>query len=189
LKLTALAAYSTSLNDKDVIISFLQRLLSNRKRQSNKYSLAEKGVFDSRFFLTAGVNFISFYIDPFNATCLCNAWVNIAVCIHIRNIARAIFIIERDKVELKSCCFFILSHPLKQLHNLNLGKLRLVGEGLVLRNNVVSKKRRWFYNAGAELVPVLFDELIRFKDIYLCNHPQEVNPLVSFCKSARNEEE
>jgi len=160
-------------------------------------------------------NFSNLYIDPFNDNFLCNAWVNIAVSILIRNLARADFILERDGVELKSGPLFSLFHrpnehlsrydlwketaawwllegeafwwfgpdysgglP-KQLYILNPRKLQLEGEGLDVQREFVNKKQRWFYHAGAELVPIFSDELIHFKDWNPWNPLRGVNPLVS----------
>jgi HK97 family phage portal protein len=67
----------------------------------------------------------------------------------------------------------------KQLHILNPRKLRLEGEGLELQREVVNKPRRWFYHAGAELVPIFPDELIHFRDWNPWNPLRGVNPLVS----------
>ena len=68
-------------------------------------------------------NFSNLYIDPFNDNFLCNAWVNIAVSILIRNLARADFILERDGVELKSGHLFSLFHrPNEHLSRYDLWK-------------------------------------------------------------------
>jgi HK97 family phage portal protein len=165
--------------------------------------------------LTCDDDFRNLYIDPFNDAYHCNAWVNIAVNILIRNIARADFILEREGVELKSGSLYSLFHrpnenlsrfdlwketaawwflegeafwwfgpdysggvP-KGLYILNPRKLQLEGEGLDMRGGVVNKKRRWFYPAGAELVPIFSDEIIHFKDWNPWNPLRGVNPLVS----------
>ena len=51
----------------------------------------------------------------------------------------------------------------KKLYILNPRKLQLEGEGLdVCKQSLLGdfiKKRRWFYHAGAELVPIFSDEL------------------------------
>jgi HK97 family phage portal protein len=169
--------------------------------------------------LTYEGDFSTLYQDPFNDPYLGNAWVNIAVDILIRNVARADFILEKNGVEVKSGPLFDLFHrpndflsrydlwketaawwfvegeafwwfgpdysgglP-RQLHILNPRKLQLEGEGLdvckqSLRSIAVNKKRRWFYNAGPELVPIFSDELIHFKDWNPWNPLRGVNPLV-----------
>jgi HK97 family phage portal protein len=201
-------------------MNIFQRLLPNRKRQSGKSALSAKGFNDSSFSLTSDEDFTNFYLDPFNDHYLCNAWVNIAVNILIRNIARADFIIEKEGVEVKSGSLYSLFRKPnehlsrydlwketaawwfvegeafwwfgadysgglpKQLHILNPRKLQLEGEGLdvgkhSLLGNFTNKKRRWFYNAGTELVPIFSDELIHFKDWNPWNPLRGVNPLVS----------
>jgi HK97 family phage portal protein len=166
--------------------------------------------------LTYGDDFHNLYIDTFNNDpYLCNAWVNIAVDILIRNIARADFVIERAGVELTDGPLHTLFHrpnerlsrydlwketaawwfiegeafwwfgagyggglP-KELYILNPRKLQLEGEGLDVQGDLVNKKRRWFYNAGTELVPVFSDEIIHFKNWNPWNPLRGVNPLVS----------
>jgi HK97 family phage portal protein len=49
------------------------------------------------------------------------------------------------------------------------------GIDLDFRNNI----RRWFYQSGAELIPILSDELIHFKEWNPWNPVRGVNPLVS----------
>jgi HK97 family phage portal protein len=200
-------------------VNFFDRLaLSFRRqsirRQSETKALGESSRNSFNNFLTADGNFSNLYIDPFNDTYLCNAWVNIAVNILIRNVARADFVLERDGVELKSGSLFSLFHKPnehlsrydlwketaawwliegeafwwfgpdysgglpKQLHILNPRKLQLEGEGLDLQG-VANKKRRWFYHAGAESVPIFSDELVHFKDWNPWNPLRGVNPLAS----------
>jgi len=73
--------------------------------------------------LTHDDDFCKLYLDPFNDNFLCNAWVNIAVSILIRNLARADFIIERDGVELKNGPLFSLFHrPNEHLSRYDLWK-------------------------------------------------------------------
>ena len=150
---------------------------------------------------------------------LSNAWVNIAVDILIRNLARADFVLERDGVEVTSGSLFNLFHrPNKQLsrydlwketaawwylegeafwwfgenysgglpkelHILNPRNLQLEGEGLDVceQSSLGSsdKKRRWFYNAGLERIPIFSDEIIHFKNWNPWNPHRGVNPLVS----------
>ncbi|MDR2631248.1 MAG: phage portal protein, partial [Spirochaetaceae bacterium] len=158
-------------------------------------------------------------MNPFNDIFLGNAWVNIAVSILIRNVARADFVLEKEGVELKSGPLYTLFHKPneclsrydlwketaawwfiegeafwwfgpdysgglpKQLYILNPRKLQLE-EGLDmckqgLRAEFINKKRRWFYNAGSELVPIFSDEIIHFKDWNPWNPLRGVNPLVS----------
>ena len=193
-------------------MNFFKRIFSRPQR--HKKALGESSGNNFANFLTLDDNFSNFNLSPFNDCFLCSAWVNIAVNIMIRNIARADFIIERDGVELKSGPLFSLFHrPNEQLSRYDLWKestawwllegeafwwfgadysgglpkeifildprkLQLEGEGLDLQSNFTEKKRRWFYNAGAELVPIFSDELIHFKDWNPWNPLRGVNPLV-----------
>jgi HK97 family phage portal protein len=91
-------------------MSIFQRLLPNRKRQSNKGTLVAKSFHNSGFSLTSDDDFINLYKNAFNDAYLCNAWVNIAVNILIRNIARADFVLERDGTELKGGSLYTLFH-------------------------------------------------------------------------------
>jgi len=201
-------------------VNIIQRLISNYKRHSikqlaNNKSLGDINENSYRNFLTNDDYITNLYIDPFNDAYLCNAWVNIAVNILIRNVARADFVLEKDGVELKSGPLYSLFHKPnenlsrydlwketaawwliegeafwwfgpdysgglpKQLHILNPRKLQLEGEGLDVQGSFVSKNRRWFYNAGSELVPIFSDELIHFRDWNPWNPLRGVNPLVS----------
>jgi HK97 family phage portal protein len=189
--------------------------LPNRQRQKEKKQLKEKSINNNGFSLTADEDFRNFYIDAITDTYSCSAWVNIAVNILIRNLARADFVVERDGVELKSGTLFDLFHrpneqlsrydlwketaawwfiegeafwwfgsdysgglP-KQIHILNPRKLQLEGEGLDVPDSFTKNNRRWFYNAGSELVPIFSDELIHFRDWNPWNSFRGVNPLVS----------
>jgi HK97 family phage portal protein len=61
--------------------------------------------------------------SPFKDIFLCNAWVNIAINILIRNIARADFVLERGGVEVKSGPLFSLFHrPNEHLSRYDLWK-------------------------------------------------------------------
>ena len=60
--------------------------------------------------LTFDDDFSIFSVDPFKDTYLCNAWVNIAVNILIRNLARADFVLEREGVEIKNGSLYSLFH-------------------------------------------------------------------------------
>jgi len=196
-------------------------LKSNYKRQTDKLKANNKSLGDCNinnftFSLTDSEDFNNLYIEPkIGDAFLINAWVNIAVNILIRNVARADFVIERSGVELKSGPLYELFHKPneyvsrydlwketaawwllegeafwwfgpeyagglpKQLHILNPRKLQLEGEGLDLGGEFKNKKRRWFYHAGTELVPIFSDELIHFRDWNPWNPLRGVNPLVS----------
>ena len=74
--------------------------------------------------LTDDDAFSNLYIDPSNLdNYLGNAWVNIAINILIRNLARADFILERDGVELKNGSLYELFHrPNQNLSRFDLWK-------------------------------------------------------------------
>jgi HK97 family phage portal protein len=194
--------------------------ISNLKNKGNKTKSVLAETTGEKYFAFED-NFSNLYTDPsLIDKYQCNAWVNIAINILIRNLARADFVLERDGVELKNGSLYSLFHrpnehlsrydlwketaawwrlegeafwwfgpdysgglP-KQLHILNPRKLQLEGEGLEvgkqsLLDDLANKNRRWFYHAGAELVPIFSDELIHFKDWNPWNPLRGVNPLVS----------
>jgi HK97 family phage portal protein len=67
-----------------------------------------------------------------------------------------------------------------EIYVLNPRKLQHEGERLgVLRNGIQNTTRRWFYHAGTELIPILADELIHFRDWNPWNPVRGINPLVS----------
>jgi len=154
------------------------------------------------------------YGKSFSDNYLYNAWVNIAINILIRNLARADFVIEKAGAEVTNGSLYDLFHKPndalsrfdlwketagwwhlegeafwwfgqdysggmpKKIYVLNPRRLHLEDGGLGLRN-CLDYKRRWFYNTGTELVPILSDELIHFKDWNPWNALRGVNPLVS----------
>jgi len=147
---------------------------------------------------------------------LYHAWVNIAVNILIRNIARADFTIRKNGAEMTSGPVFDLFHrpnatlsrydlwketaawwflegeafwwfgpdyaggvP-KEIYVLDPRRMRHEGEftgeiDLGFRD----KPRRWFLQTGTELLPILQDEIIHFRDWNPWNPVRGVNPLVS----------
>jgi len=185
------------------------------KRQKASRERHKTGIVSFGNSLSVDDDFIKFNIDPYNDAYRCNAWVNIAVNILIRNIARADFIIESNGVEIKNGPLFALFHrpnenlsrfdlwketaawwfmegeafwwfgpdyggglP-KEIYILNPRKIQLEGEGLDVGRQNLKTKKRWYYNAGAELVPIFDDEIIHFKDFNPWNSLRGVNPLVS----------
>jgi len=185
----------------------------NQERHLSENNTKTKNSFQNS--LTYDDQISNLYSNPFNDPYLCSAWINIAVNILIRNLARADFVLERDGVELKSGPLYALFHrpnehlsrydlwketaawwliegeafwwfgpdysgglP-KQLHILNPRKIQLEREGLEVQGEITGSKRRWFYQAGAELVPILADELIHFRDWNPWNPLRGVSPLVS----------
>jgi HK97 family phage portal protein len=55
---------------------------------------------------------------------------------------------------------------------------RLRHEDYELHGDIAHKARRWFYNTGTELIPILADELIHFRDWNPWNAVRGVNPLI-----------
>jgi HK97 family phage portal protein len=145
-----------------------------------------------------------------------NAWVNIAVGILIRNIARARFILIKDGDEITGGPLFALfSRPNETTSRYDLWKetaawWHLEGEAFWwfgpeysagipktlyildprrMRNEeplphgvnrfVAHENRRWFYQTDTELIPILRDELIHFKDWNPWNPARGVNPLAA----------
>jgi HK97 family phage portal protein len=147
---------------------------------------------------------------------LFNAWVNIAVNILIRNIARADFAIKKGGNDVKAGPLYeLFRRPNSAASRYDLWKetaawwhiegeafwwfgpdyagglpqeiyllnpRKLQHEGAVLgglEGTIQNRKRRWFYHAGTELIPILQDELIHFRDWNPWNPVRGVNPLVS----------
>jgi HK97 family phage portal protein len=163
-------------------------------------------------------DFVSiFNIDnKINDNYLINAWVNIAVNILIRNIARADFTIKREGEDITSGPIFNLFHkpnPLLsrydlwketaawwfiegeafwwygpdytggvpgEIYVLDPRKMQHEGEmkgGIDLGYRNI--RRRWFFHSGTELIPILSDELVHFRDWNPWDPVRGVNPLVS----------
>jgi HK97 family phage portal protein len=147
---------------------------------------------------------------------LFNAWVNIAVTILTRNIARADFVIKKGGNDITLGPLYDLfrrPNPAlsrfdlwketaawwhiegeafwwfgpdyagglpKELYVLNPRKLQHEVNGMGgLDETIYTASRRWFYHAGTELIPILSDELIHFKDWNPWNPVRGVNPLAS----------
>ena len=147
---------------------------------------------------------------------LFHAWVNIAINILIRNIARADFTIKNNGEDIEAGRIYDLFHkPNKLSSRFDLWKETaawwfLEGEafwwfgpdyrgGLPDEIYVVNprkikhegeingelsildfaKPRRWFMLSGTETVPILYDELIHFRDWNPWNPIRGVNPLAS----------
>jgi HK97 family phage portal protein len=196
----------------------LRRRNNSQERQGERH-LSEKntkGIIDTPLFAINEENFNYWFPDNNNADYyLINAWVNIAVNILTRNLARAEFVIEKEGEELRHGSLYDLFHKPnctlsrydlwketsawwhiegeafwwfgpdysggipKEIYVLNPRKLQLEVTGLGIYNEISHNKRRWFYNAGAEIVPILSDEIIHFKDWNPWNPLRGVNPFVS----------
>ena len=78
-------------------MNFFRRLLTSHKRKSYRSQL-----------LADDEKFSTLYIDPYNTDYyLYSSWVNIAINILIRNLARADFVIEKEGEEIKQGLFLI----------------------------------------------------------------------------------
>jgi len=198
-------------------MNILQRLMSNYKRQKNNNSLVEKSVFNENLSLSNDEFDYNLYIEqPFINSYLLNSWVNIAINILIRNIARADFTIKLGGEDVKNGkiydlfrkpnsslsrydlwketaawwhlegeCFWWFGPDYsgglpKELYILDPRKMRNEGElsggcDFGIRNI----PHRWFYHSGTELIPILSDEIIHFRDFNPYNPVRGINPLVS----------
>jgi HK97 family phage portal protein len=147
---------------------------------------------------------------------LYNAWVNIAVSILTRNVARARFAIKKGGDEISSGTLYeLIRRPNRSLSRFDLWKETaawwyLEGEAFWwygpdygggipreiyildprrMRNEdpvagsvhtvFTNQARRWFYQTETELIPVLQDELIHFRDWNPWNPVRGVNPLAA----------
>jgi HK97 family phage portal protein len=145
-----------------------------------------------------------------------NAWVNIAVGILIRNIARANFILTRDGNGITAGPLFdLFRRPNENMSRYDLWKetaawWHLEGEAFWwfgpeysagipkniyildprrMRNEeplahsvdsfITHVNRRWFYQTDTDIIPILQDELIHFKDWNPWNPVRGVNPLAA----------
>ena len=177
---------------------------------------------DTRISLTADEIFHNFNMSPFTDAFRVFAWVNIAVNILIRNIARADFCIKKEGDDLTHGQIYDLfrkpnSHLSRydlwketaawwflegeafwwygenysggiptEIYILDPRKMRCESElsGCLLSagqldNGLHLTPRRWFYQTPTDLVPILSDELVHFRDFNPWNPIRGVNPLVS----------
>jgi HK97 family phage portal protein len=92
-------------------MNIFERFINNHKRHIGKNTLVEKSMINDTFSLPDDDFYSNLYVDkPFINSYYLNAWVNIAVNILIRNVARADFILEREGSELKNGPLFSLFH-------------------------------------------------------------------------------
>jgi HK97 family phage portal protein len=154
--------------------------------------------------------------DKIGEPYLINAWVNIAINILIRNIARADFCIKlggEDVTHGQIYELFRKPNPFisrfdlwketaawwhlegeafwwfgseysgglpKEIFILDPRKMRHEGElsgGIDFGFRHIP--RRWFYHCGSELIPILSDEIIHFREFNPYNPVRGVNPLLS----------
>jgi HK97 family phage portal protein len=148
-------------------------------------------------------------IEPFRL----HAWVNIAVGLLIRNVARAEFTIQRNGEEVKAGPVFKLFRDVNPgLSRFDLWKetaawwslegeafwwfgaeyaggiptelyildpRRMRSESAIERGAMGGRVRRWFYQGETELVPILCDEIVHFRDWNPWNPERGVNPLLA----------
>jgi len=192
------------------LINYKQR---NNSQKINK-SKVDKAVNNVANTLTVDDDFFNFNIEQSVNNTYLHAWVNIAINILIRNIARADFTIKLkgDDVE-HGVIYELFNRPNPSLSRYDLWKETaawwfLEGEAfwwfgsdysgglpteifildprkmrneLELRGGIdyKNKSRRWFFHSGTELIPILSDELIHFKEWNPFNPFRGVNPLIA----------
>jgi len=199
-------------------MSFLGRLLPNYKRKSsnlndNQHNNPSNNIQNS---INGYDEFLFEAEPPYRDAYLVSAWVNIAISILTRNIARADFCIKKEGNDITSGHIFdLFRKPNPSLSRYELWKETsswwfLEGEafwwfgpsysgGLPKEIYILDPRRmrhewdlsggvdfgfrnvprRWFYQSNTELIPILSDELIHFKEWNPWNPVRGVNPLVS----------
>ncbi|GHU51842.1 hypothetical protein FACS189496_0970 [Bacilli bacterium] len=175
------------------------RLITNYKRNKSHHQIMKN--------VTGQDNFLDNYgydDNLYNDSYLRNAWVNIAVGILVRNIARASFILLQGGNEVMGGPLYeLFRRPSPSTSRYDLWKetaawWHLEGEafwwfghdyggGIPKALHILDPRRmrheeqnrRWFYQTNVELIPILPDEIIHFKDWNPWNPDRGVNPLVS----------
>ena len=201
-------------------MSFWRKLLPNYKRHYSKPQVRDKALLadnSSKLNLLSAEDDFSIFNDNnvLGDTYLLHAWVNIAVNILIRNIARADFTIKKEGNDVESgtvydlfrkpnpslsrydlwketaAWWFIEGEAFwwfgadysggipKEIYVLDPRKMRNEGELHGLDFCFHNTPRRWFYHHGTELIPILSDELIHFRDWNPWNPTRGVSPLLS----------
>ena len=109
------------LNPFKIFSHSYQRNKNNSQRQLAENDKKNYDSFQNS--LNIDDDFSKLLVYPFNDSYLCNAWVNIAINIVIRNLARADFVVERDGEELKNGPLYDLFHrPNQNLSRYDLWK-------------------------------------------------------------------
>ena len=201
-------------------MKLLDWLIPNPQRQKIKPAAVEKSkalLADTpTMLLSDDDDFINFdNRGVIGDTYLIHAWVNIAINILTRNIARADFSVKREGDDIEcgniydlfrrpnpalsrydlwketSSWWFIEGEAFwwfgenytgglpKEIYVLDPRRMRHEGELRGLDFGSRNKPRKWFYHVGAELVPILADEIIHFRDWNPWNSIRGVNPLLS----------
>ena len=155
------------------------------------------------------------YNSTVNNAFYLHAWVNIAVNILIRNIARAEFTLKKDGNDVTNGAVYdLFRRPNAAMSRYDLWKetaawwfiegeafwwfgagysggipeeiyildprnIRHEGELNCLDCGLQKTSRRWFYYANGEIIPILSDEIIHFRDFNPWNPVRGVNPLVA----------
>ena len=198
-------------------MNILERLLSNQKRQNRKNHFNSKSIDNENYPLSDTEFDSNLYIEqPFINSYFLNAWVNIAINILIRNIARADYTIKLGGEDVKNGkiydlfrkpnsslsrydlwketaawwhlegeCFWWFGPDYsgglpKELYILDPRKMRHEGElsgGFDF--GIRQIPRRWFYQSANELIPILADEIIHFREFNPYNPIRGINPLVA----------
>jgi HK97 family phage portal protein len=200
-------------NEELGVGNILQRVF---KRTHSKSVNSNNENNNERFSLTDDDFFHNFYIDPFKDAFLINSWVNIAINILIRNIARADYVVKLEGNDVKkgkiydlfrkpnyalsrydlwketAAWWFIEGEAFwwfgpdysgglpKEIYILDPRRMRHESELCGGSNNGLHiTPRRWFYQSNTELIPILSDEIIHFREFNPWNPIRGVNPLVS----------
>jgi len=194
---------------------YLQRQKIHREGQFSKNTTKNANNLEKYF--DCDDNFSNFNIEPYNGGAyLLHAWVNIAVNILTRNIARADFTVKRGGNDVEhGPVYNLFRKPNASLSRYDLWKETaawwfLEGEafwwfgpgyqgGLPKEIYILDPRKmrhegayqggfdfdfrnkvsRWFYQTGTELIPVLSDEIIHFREWNPWNPVRGVNPLAS----------
>ena len=197
-------------------MNIIQRIKNSYERLTKYSYMKTKSIGEPSFSLSD--NFLDDYFyskEQFNDPYLINAWVNIAVSILIRNIARADFVIKKGGDDVVSGSLYdLFRSPNTNLSSYDLWKetagwwflegeafwwygqdysggvpkeiyildpRRMQSEILTATggDEFLNRNRRWFYHCGGELIPILSDEIVHFKEWNPWNPVRGVNPLIS----------
>jgi HK97 family phage portal protein len=199
-------------------VNIFKKLTSNHKRKSISLQKDNKafGSETNSLSLTADSYNDNFYFEPqIGNAYLFHSWVNIAVNILIRNIARADFCIKKGGNDVASGHIYnLFQKPNTTLSRFDLWKetaawWHLEGEAFwwfgpdysgglpkeiyvldprkmmheeELRGKIdfgfMNMAKRWFYHVGTELIPILSDELVHFREWNPYNPVRGINPLI-----------
>jgi len=194
-----------------------QRLKHTYERLTKNTYMKNKSIEEKSFSLTDNFDVDYFYSkEQINDPYLIHSWVNIAVSILIRNIARADFVIKKGGDDVVTGHLYdLFRRPNPTLNSYDLWKetagwwflqgeafwwygpdyssgvpkeifildpRRMISEILPtggIYDELLHRNRRWFYQCNGELVPILSDELIQFKEWNPWDSIRGVNPLIA----------